>query len=152
MNHKEHEEHKERKDEHKEEERKREHYEPLAPEVEAAVRDVIGAGIAVHSALGPGFMEVVYDRALLIELRHRGRRAERQKAIEIGYRGELVCRHRLDLIVEGVVVVEVKAVKKLRPIHQAQLLSYLKASGCRVGLLMNFNVRRFVNGLQRFVR
>jgi GxxExxY protein len=145
MNHKEHE-------EHEEEARKGEHYEPLTAEVEAAVRDVIGAGIAVHSALGPGFIEGVYDRALVIELHHRGRRAERQKAIEIRYRGELVCRHRLDLIVEGVIVVEVKAVRRLRPIQQAQLLSYLKASGCRVGLLMNFNVRRCVNGLQRLIR
>jgi GxxExxY protein len=67
-------------------------------------------------------------------------------------RGETVAQHRLDLVVEHSVIVEVKAVKKLRPIHQAQLLSYLKASGHRVGLLMNFNVRLLVDGLQRFVR
>jgi len=70
----------------------------------------------------------------------------------VQYRGETVSEYRLDLLVERCVIVEVKAVKKLRPIHQAQILSYLKASGHRVGLLMNFNVRLFVDGLQRFVR
>jgi GxxExxY protein len=77
---------------------------------------------------------------------------EEQKSILIQYRGEPVCRHRLDLLVENAVVVEVKAVRRLKRIHQAQILSYLKASGCRVGLLMNFNVTLFVKGLRRFVR
>ena len=96
---------------------------------------------------------VEFHHGLLgIELRHRSLRAEVQKSIAIHYRGELVCRHRLDLVVEDVVVVEVKAVRKLRPIHQAQILSYLKASGYRVGLLMNFNVQLFVDGLRRFIR
>jgi GxxExxY protein len=72
--------------------------------------------------------------------------------VQVYYRGELVCGHRLDIVVESVVVVEVKAVRKLRPIHHAQLLSYLKASGCRVGLLMNFNVPMLIEGLRRFVR
>lgn len=85
-------------------------------------------------------------------MRSRSLRADVQKLIQVRYRGELVCQHRLDLVVEDAVVVEVKAVRKLRPIHQAQILSYLKASGYRVGLLMNFNVRLFVEGLHRFVR
>jgi GxxExxY protein len=157
MKHKDHEDHKEGMnhedhEDHKEEERHKDEHEPLREQTEAIVRQVIGAGLAVHRALGPGFLEPVYDRALGIELGYRGLSIERQKPIVISYRGELVCRHRLDLVVEGAVVIEVKAVKKLRPIHAAQILSYLKASGCRVGLLMNFNVKMFVAGLQRFVR
>ena len=144
MNHKEHEEH----EEHKEYKA----HAPIDAATERIVREVIGAGIDVHKQLGPGFIEPVYDSALRIELRHRRLHFEEQKSIAIHYRGALVCQHRLDLVVEDVVVVEVKAVRKLRPIHQAQILSYLKASGCRVGLLMNFNVQLFVDGLRRFIR
>jgi GxxExxY protein len=140
MNHKAHQEHKDRL------------HEPIDAEVEHIVRVVIGAGIAVHRELGPGFIEPVYGRALCVELRHREFNVEEQKSILIQYRGEPVCRHRLDLLVENAVVVEVKAVRRLKRIHQAQILSYLKASGCRVGLLMNFNVTVFVKGLRRFVR
>jgi GxxExxY protein len=78
-------------------------------------------------------------------------RIEVEKAIQVHYRGELICSHRLDLVVEGAVVLEIKAVRKIRPIHHAQILSYLKASGCRVGLLMNFNATTLVDGLRRFV-
>ena len=87
-----------------------------------------------------------------VELQARRLQCERQKGIDVTYRGVLLCCHRLDLVVEGLVVVEVKAVKEVRPIHQAQLMSYLKAGGYRAGLLMNFNVKMFVDGLQRFVR
>lgn len=125
---------------------------PLPPAVERVVREIIGAAIAVHRALGPGFIEPVYARALAIELRCRGLRLSEEHVVEIRYRGELAGRHRLDLVVNDVVVVEVKAVKKLRPLHQAQILSYLKAGGCRVGLLMNFNETTLVRGLQRLVR
>jgi GxxExxY protein len=142
MNHKAHKEHKD------------DIHEPIPAEVERIVRGVIGAGagIAVHRELGPGFIEPVYGRALCVELRHREFNVEEQKSILIQYRGEPVCRHRLDLLVENAVVVEVKAVRRLKRFHQAQILSYLKASGCRVGLLMNFNVTVFVKGLRRFVR
>jgi GxxExxY protein len=153
MNHKEHKEHKEHKGL---ETRRTGNNHPavasIPPTTEQVVHEVIGAAIAVHRALGPGFIEPVYDRAMRIELRHRNLRTELQKAIQIEYRGEVVCRHRLDLVVEGIMVVEIKAVRKLRPIHQAQILSYLKASGCRVGLLMNFNVPVLLDGLRRFVR
>jgi GxxExxY protein len=125
---------------------------PLDAQIERVIREVIGAGLAVHRELGPGFLESIYGRALAIELRCRNMRLDEQHGMAVRYRGEVVAHHRLDLLVERCVVVEVKAVKKLRPIHQAQLLSYLKASGYRVGLLMNFNVRLFRNGLQRFVR
>ena len=154
MNHKEHEEHKEDpkpKNRHQTDD-ERAAPEAIAPEIERVIHEVIGAAIDVHRELGPGFIEPVYQRALVIALRHRQLFAERQTSIEIRYRGELVCRHQLDLVVEKVVVIEVKAVRKLRPIHQAQILSYLKASGCRAGLLINFNVPLLIDGLRRFVR
>jgi GxxExxY protein len=125
--------------------------EPISQTTEQIVREIIGAAIAVHRELGPGFIEQVYGRALILELRHRSLRTEAEKPVQVHYRGELVCSHRLDIVVERDVVVEVKAVRKLRPIHRAQVLSYLKASGCRVGLLMNFNVPVLVDGLRRFV-
>jgi GxxExxY protein len=127
-------------------------FRPIDSAIERIVRETIGAGLAVHRQLGPGFVEPVYDRAIAVELRCRGLGFEQQHRVDITYRDEVVSQHRLDLVVEQCVVVEVKAVRKLLPIHQAQLLSYLKASGHRVGLLMNFNVRLFVSGLQRFVR
>lgn len=136
---------------HKEHRENREH-EPIPAATEEIAREVIGAAIEVHRELGPGFIEPVYARAMLIELRHRQLVTEVEKAIQIQYRGELVCSHRLDIVVERRVVVEVKAVRKLRPIHRAQILSYLKASRCRVGLLMNFNVPVLTDGLHRFVR
>ena len=125
---------------------------PLDAQIERVVREVIGAGLAVHRQLGPGFLESIYGRALAIELRCRNMHFDEQHRMVVRYRGEIVAQHRLDLLVEHSVVVEVKAVKKLRPIHAAQVLSYLKASGHRVGLLMNFNVRLFKNGVQRFIR
>jgi GxxExxY protein len=127
-------------------------YPTLDPTTERTVREVIGAGLAVHRQLGPGFLETVYEQAIACELRFRRLGFEHESRVAVQYRGETIAQHRLDLVVERSVVVEVKAVKKLRPIHQAQLLSYLKASGYRVGLLMNFNVRLFVDGLQRFIR
>jgi GxxExxY protein len=140
MNHKGHQEHRESP------------HPVLDPKVERIVTEVIGAALAVHRQLGPGFVETVYEQAIAFELRIRGLGIEQQSSIAVQYRGETVAHHRLDLVVERSVVVEVKAVKKLRPIHQAQLLSYLKAGGYPVGLLMNFNVKLLVDGLQRFVR
>ena len=116
------------------------------------VSEVIGCGLAVHRELGPGFIEHVYTRAMCVELRLKNLRSERQKPINITYRGEFLCRHCLDFVVEDLLVVEVKAVKEIRPIHEAQILSYLKAGKYRVGLLMNFNVKMFVDGLHRLVR
>ena len=125
---------------------------PLTPDQEAMVRDIIGAAIDAHKALGPGFLEGVYDRALPIALLARGLPFERQREIPITFKGEVLCTHRLDLVVANLVVVEIKAVKRIRPIHRAQILSYLKASNYRVGLLMNFNVKLMVEGIERFVR
>jgi GxxExxY protein len=125
---------------------------PISESTERTVRDVIGAAIAVHKQLGPGFIEPVYQRALRFELRCRNVGVEIEKIVSVVYRGQRLYDHRLDLLAGGSVIVEIKAVRKIRPIHRAQLLSYMKASGYRVGLLMNFNVTRLVDGLQRFVR
>ena len=146
-----HDEHIECKDQHAKHD-KHEDPAPIPSEIEHVIREAIGAAIDVHRELGPGFIEPVYHRALVIALRRRQLFVEKQKPIEIRYRGELVCRHFLDLVVENAVVIEVKAVRKLRPLHQAQILSYLKASGYRAGLLINFNVPLLVDGLRRFVR
>jgi GxxExxY protein len=102
-------------------------------------KSIIGAAIAVHMQLGPGFLESIYESALKTALRHRGVSYETQKEITIMFEGEEVGVHRLDLLVENQIVVELKAVKALEELHFAQLRSYLKATGLRVGLLLNFN-------------
>ncbi len=111
---------------------------------------VIGAALAVHTTLGPGFLEGIYQRALELELTAMGLRFESQLSVPIRYRGELVGVHRLDLLVESSVVVELKAVSAVLDAHLAQLRSYLRATDTRIGLLLNFNaavlgVRRVVN-------
>ena len=114
--------------------------------------EIIGSAIAVHRALGPGLLESAYEACLAYELAERGLTIERQKALPVTYRGVHVdCGYRIDLLVEGLVVVELKAVERLDPIHEAQLLSYLKLSGSRVGLLINFNVKMLKEGIRRMV-
>ena len=113
---------------------------------------VIGAAIEVHRALGPGLLESSYEACLAFELAQSGLKVEQQKSLPLVYKQvKLDCGYRLDLLVDGTVIVEIKAVDSLAPIHEAQLMSYLKLSGCRVGLLINFNVRRLKDGLRRFV-
>lgn len=113
---------------------------------------VIGAAIEVHRALGPGLLESAYESCLAAELVQRGLQIERQKTLPVIYRDARIdCGYSLDLLVEGRVVVEVKAVDKLAPIHDAQVISYLRLSGCRVGLLVNFNVLLLKDGLRRLV-
>jgi len=113
---------------------------------------IIGAAMAVHSELGPGLLESAYEACLAHELKDRGLGVERQKTLPLKYRDvELECGYRLDLLVDGRVIVEVKAIDALAPIHATQLLSYLRLSGCRVGLLLNFNVARLRDGIQRVV-
>ena len=103
-------------------------------------RAVIGAAIAVHKALGPGLLESAYRLCLEIELRERSIPFESEIALPVTYRGhQLGCAYRLDLLVGGVLIVELKAVEKLLPVHEAQLLTYLRLSGKKVGLLFNFN-------------
>ena len=115
-------------------------------------KEIIGSAIAVHRALGPGLLESAYEACLAYELGERGLTMERQKGLPVTYRGVSVdCGYRIDLLVDGLVVVGLKAVEKLDPIHEAQLLSYLKLSGCRVGLLISFNVRMLKQGIRRMV-
>ena len=113
---------------------------------------IIGAAIEVHRALGPGLLESAYEACLVFELIERGLEVEQQKPLPVVYRDvKLDCAYRLDLLVEEKVIVEIKAVDRLAPIHQAQMLSYLKLSGCKVGLLINFNVKMLKDGVRRIV-
>jgi GxxExxY protein len=100
---------------------------------------VIGAAMEVHRVLGPGFLETAYQRGMEIELRQRGIVFETQRRIALTYKGAVLGDHVLDLVVDGKIVVELKAVKDLSVHHQAQLISYLKAAGLAVGLLFNFS-------------
>jgi GxxExxY protein len=107
----------------------------------------------VHRELGPGLLESAYQACLGFELIARGINFERQKALPLVYRGRtLNCGYRMDFLVEGRVVVEVKSVDRLEPVHTAQVISYLRLSGCQVGLLLNFNVKWLTDqGLKRIV-
>ena len=105
---------------------------------ESLSKRIIGAAIKVHKELGPGYLENIYEAALKLEFAKNGLRFEYQKEIKIKYLGALVGTHRLDLLVEDEVIVELKAVKEFADIHFAQLRSYLRATGLKVGLLINF--------------
>lgn len=106
----------------------------------------------VHTTLGPGLLESVYDQCLVAELKSRNLWVERQVGLPICYRSlRIDAGFRLDLLVEKLVVVEIKAVERLLPIHDAQLLTYLRLSGYRLGLLINFNVMRLKDGVRRLV-
>jgi GxxExxY protein len=115
-------------------------------------REIIGAGISVHRVLGPGLLESAYQQCLYQELTLRGIPFEREVGIPVEYRGvRLDCGYRLDLLVAGRVVVEVKAIEAIAPIHEAQLITYLRLGGWNVGLLMNFNVVVLKDGIRRRV-
>jgi GxxExxY protein len=124
---------------------------PLSLETEALVTRVIGCAMAVHRELGPGLLEGVYRRAMSVELRAQGIPFETEKAVAVRYRGVAVPGQRIDLIVDNQVIVELKAVKEFDPVHVAQLLSYLRTTGLRVGLLINFHKRLLRYGLRRVV-
>lgn len=113
---------------------------------------IIGAAIEVHRILGPGLLESVYEAALCFELRDRGLEVQRQVLVPVLYKGlELKTGIRLDLRVENRVVVEVKSVEHLHEVHRAQLLTYLKLTHARIGLLFNFNVKFIRDGMRRIV-
>jgi GxxExxY protein len=122
-----------------------------SPEVELIVEKTIACAFRVHTALGPGYKENVYHDAFAIDLRLEGMRCDRELRIKLTYRGEPLRPHKLDLVVEGAVVVELKAVERLTKVHEAQLLSYLKAGKFKVGLLMNFQSEWLRSSLRRFV-
>ena len=118
--------------------------------LDGITEQIIGGAIAVHKALGPGLLESAYEACLVYELRQRGLKVEQQKELAIIYGDvKLDCGYRLDLFVEDLVIVELKAVDRLAPIHEAQLLSYLKLADCRLGLLINFNVTLLKRGIRR---
>ncbi len=121
-------------------------------ELDRITETIIGAAIKVHRALGPGLLESAYAACLAFEIADNGLKVETEKPLPVVYRQVKVdCGYRLDLLVEEKVIVEIKAVERLMPIHQAQLLSYLKLSGVKVGLLINFNVMLLKHGIQRVV-
>ncbi len=121
-------------------------------ELNAITSAIINAAIEVHKALGPGLLESAYESCLLYELREQGFQVKAQKPLPLIYKGvSLDCGDRIDLLVNNMVLVELKSVDSLAPIHQAQVLSYLKLSGIKVGLLINFNVKLLKNGLHRLV-
>ena len=114
---------------------------------------VLGAAIEVHRVLGPGFLEAVYEEALCHELRLRGVSFVRQAVLEVGYKGQRVGEGRVDLLVEGQLVVELKALETILPVHFAQVRSYLRATGLEVGLLINFNVTVLrAGGIKRMIQ
>ncbi len=113
---------------------------------------VIGAAIEVHRALGPGLLESAYEVCLCLELTKAGVTFKRQVEMPVSYKGKRIdCGYRADLIIEGTLLVELKSVDRLLPIHQAQLLTYLKLSGIRTGLLINFNSKVLKDGIKRLV-
>ena len=115
-------------------------------------RQVIGAAIEVHKAIGPGLLESAYQACLAFEVRQRGLKVEEQVPLPVLYKEvKLDCGYRLDLLIEDSVIVEIKAAEQLSPIHDAQLLSYLRMAHKHVGLLINFHNRVLKNGLKRIV-
>ena len=122
-------------------------------DLNALTEKIISAAIAVHQALGPGMLESSYEACLTYEVLDRGLSVKRQKPLPIVYRGQtLDCGYRLDLLVEGQVVVEIKSIERFERVHAAQLLSHLRFSKCKVGLLINFNVKWLTReGIKRVV-
>jgi GxxExxY protein len=119
-------------------------------ELNQLTEQIIGAAIEVHKAVGPGLLESAYEECLCRELALRSISFERQRALPVEYKGtKLDCGYRLDLLVAGSVVVEIKSVSALEPVHEAQLLTYLKLGGWRLGLLINFNVAVLKDGIRR---
>ena len=113
---------------------------------------IIGAAIEVHKALGPGLLESAYEECICYELSIGGLSLERQKPLAVQYKGiNLDCGYRLDVVVEDAIILELKSCEKIEPIHKAQLLTYLKLSGIKLGLLLNFNVILMREGIVRIV-
>jgi GxxExxY protein len=124
---------------------------PLSDDVEQLIHATIGCCIRVHRELGPGLLERIYAGALSLELTAAGISFERERPCEVRYRGQLLSQHYLDFVVGGKVVLEIKSVDQFAPIHHKQILSYMRVSGLRAGLLLNFNVSILPDGLSRKV-
>ncbi len=127
-------------------------YRSISAELNRLSNEIIGLAIKVHSNLGPGLLESSYKECLFYEIIEAGYRAEKEKALPLVYKGiKLDIGYRIDILVENKLVVEIKAIDLLADIHTAQVLTYLKLSGNRLGLLLNFNVVLLKNGIKRLV-
>jgi GxxExxY protein len=126
-------------------------FEPIPEQTERVATLVIGAAIAVHRELGPGFLERIYLEAISLELHSLGIPFQRECAVAVTYRGIAIPGQRVDLIVGERVIVELKAVTKVDPIHQAKVISYLRTTGLRLGLILNFNAVTLKDGIRRVV-
>lgn len=123
----------------------------MGDDVNKLTEKIIGAAIEVHRHLGPGLLESAYEACLVYELELLGLRVEKQKSLPVIYKEvQLEQGYRIDLLVENTVVVELKTVEEIAAVHEAQILSYLKLSGCQVGLLLNFNVKLLKDGVRRY--
>ena len=124
----------------------------LSPRTEEIATEIVDAAFSVHSALGPGLLESTYEACLVRELALQGIPAERQVALPVSYKGvEVDCAYKLDILVQNALVLELKSVDRLSPINEAQLVTYLRLSGMRLGSLINFNERVLKQGIRRFV-
>ena len=124
----------------------------LDEKTEALINNIIGAAIDVHRELGPGYLEKVYEQAMSLELKHRGLSHSTQTPVIVYYKGTKIHGQVLDMIVENKVILELKSVETVLPVHEAQILSYLKSTGLSAGLLINFKERLVKDGIKRFVR
>jgi GxxExxY protein len=124
---------------------------PIPAATEQVATAVIGAAIEVHRQLGPGFLEKIYQEALCLELDSRGFNFERERAVIVHYRGTPIPGQRIDFIVGGCVLVELKASARIDTVHEAKMISYLRTTGLRLGLLLNFNGRTVKEGVKRIV-
>jgi len=124
----------------------------MATEQDPASNKLIGLAIEVHRHLGPGLLESAYEDCLAYEMKQSEMAFQRQVPLPVVYKGmKLDCAYRLDFVVEGYLIIEIKSVERLSPIHEAQLLTYLKLSGLKLGLLLNFNVPLLRDGIKRMV-
>ncbi len=120
-------------------------------DLEQLTERIIGCAIAVHRNLGPGLLEAIYESALCIELHEAGLKFERQVVVPVKYKGKLIGEHRLDVLVQDLIVLELKSVERFDSVFEAQILSYLRMAGKPVGLIINFNTRLLKEGIRRYV-
>lgn len=124
----------------------------ITPQINQITRQIIGAAMRVHTALGPGLLESAYRACLIHELRKRGFKVASEVGLPVIYLGEKIdLGYRIDLIVADCVIVEIKCVEAINPVHKAQLLSYMRLSGRQIGLLINFHVEHLKDGIKRMV-
>jgi GxxExxY protein len=124
----------------------------MAKDIEAVATQIVDAVIKVHKALGPGLLESAYQHCLTFELRKRGLKVDTELMLPLHYENQMVdVGYRIDMLVENAIIIENKVIEQLLPIHQAQLLTYLKLRDCRIGFLLNWNVVLMKNGIKRMV-